>query len=197
MSKVITFSQVFPTYHPMKGQPTYFVEKFNNWAFNNLEEPEAGFQNYLDALEFFNPSIDLSLLEQFANSLVGAVTETKNHTIRAGNRWREGEYFSPRVWSGKPYNSKQIVIAPDVEIKKEWSFEIHDGVFSIGNKLYDGEIESHHELLEMIALNDGLSKYDFVNWFDFKKDFSGQIICWNDEISYEREVLGTDRRALA
>lgn len=27
MSKVITFSRVFPAYHPKKGQPTYFIEK--------------------------------------------------------------------------------------------------------------------------------------------------------------------------
>lgn len=26
MAKVITFSRVFPSYHPKAGQPTYFVE---------------------------------------------------------------------------------------------------------------------------------------------------------------------------
>lgn len=30
MSRVITFSRTYPSYHPKAGQPTYFVEKVMN-----------------------------------------------------------------------------------------------------------------------------------------------------------------------
>ena len=36
MSRVMTFSRVFPSYHPRKGDPTYFVEAILNA--NNLLE---------------------------------------------------------------------------------------------------------------------------------------------------------------
>ena len=31
-----------------------------------------------------------------------------------------------RVWSGQPYQSKQIIIAPPIQVKKVWDFEICD-----------------------------------------------------------------------
>lgn len=43
---------------------------------------------------------------------------SKEHTIRKGKRWKVGDKFSPRIWSGKPYKSKQIILAPDTEIKQ-------------------------------------------------------------------------------
>lgn len=39
MSKVITFSRTFPAYHPRKGEPTYFVEKF--WTSINAHIAEV------------------------------------------------------------------------------------------------------------------------------------------------------------
>ena len=35
MSKVITFSRYFPSYHPRKGEPTFFVEKIH-WGLIDL-----------------------------------------------------------------------------------------------------------------------------------------------------------------
>lgn len=101
MSRVITFSTKFQTNHPKKGEPTYFVEKFYNSLFhkNNLMEYPKGIE--------INDSI----------------LEVKGHTIRSGNRWKEGQYFSPRIWSEKPYMSPQIIIAPDTKILKVYEFK--------------------------------------------------------------------------
>ncbi len=77
-----------------------------------------------------------------------------------------------------------ITIAPDIEIKKIWNFGVRKGEFYLNAICYSGEHEHHHELLEKIAINDGLSKQDLIDWFDFKKEFHGQVLCWNDTINY-------------
>jgi hypothetical protein len=184
MSKVITFSRVFPKYHPKAGQPTYFVEKLLS-SIN---------YKYYDEDRQFNPRLSVDSFEP------------KHHTIRNGNRWKVGDKFSPRVWSGKPYQSKQIIIAPDIEIVKIWDFEIttedddgeHDWSFveflgkhytAYGYGGYDDKI------MVEIAKNDGLTISDFYDWFltrrtkqqrleNKPKIFKGQIICWNPNINY-------------
>lgn len=179
MAKVITFSRTFPAYHPKKGQPTFFVEKFlRSW------DQFHSFQQILEAKMLSNEIIDI---EQWR------ICKPKHHTIRAGKRFKVGEYFSPRIWSGKPYNSKQIVIAPDTQIKKIWDFEI----IAIEKPLYGEyryfEIKINDKLfvnMNELSTNDGLSENDLWYWFtlspEFKKKskFSGQIICWNTEIKY-------------
>ena len=172
MSRVMTYSRVFPSYHPRAGEPTYFVEKIlKGLPHTEMYEPEG--------LE-----IDLGMM---------AEAETKHHTIRAGHRWKVGDKFSPRVWSGKPYQSKQIIIAPDIEIKKLWNFEVvidkKSGYESVrlndvllheinGDQVFMGG----HYKWKAIAQNDGLEFDDFCDWFN--KSFSGQIICYNDQIEY-------------
>jgi len=99
-------------------------------------------------------------------------------------------FFSPRVWSGKPYASKQIVIAPPIEIKKVWGFEIK----KVRNGMlvsYQGFVNGHWADIETMGIikNDGLSYRDFCDWFKMdlaKKEthFTGQIICWNENINY-------------
>lgn len=164
MAKVITFSRVFPSYHPRKGEPTYFVEKI--WESIN--------DCYFDQL----------LIEQlnFSRHDVGF----KHHTIRAGHRFKVGDWFSARVWSGKPYQSKQIVIAPDIQIKKIWNFEIKivevDGGFA--SKGFINGVRVSPDKLMNIVENDGLELADFLAWFQFPKPFDGQIICWNENIEY-------------
>lgn len=105
----------------------------------------------------------------------------KHHTIRSGNRFKVGDKFSPRVWSGKPYYSKQIIIAPDIEVEKVYEFEIHGSEFKINENIYDG---MNIEILEMIAQNDGLNRQELLDWFKYPNSFKGQIICWSDKISY-------------
>ena len=115
MSRVLTFSTKFPAYHPRKGQPTYFVEKIWLWMVNvdGYSEPQ-----------YFPEFKDVVKIEDI---LIQSPASGKGHTIRAGNRWKVGDKFSPRVWSGKPYASKQIIIAPDIEVKKIFNV-VTDGV---------------------------------------------------------------------
>jgi len=155
--KVLTFSRVFPAYHPKKGQPTNFVEKIYNGLYskNNLMDYPLG--------------LDID----------DTVKGMKHHTIRAGNHWKVGDKFSPRVWSGKPYNSKQIIIAPDIEIKKVWELIVDEyGIVEMPKA-------KATTILQDIAKNDGLSIEDFIAWFkDFKQAGTYQIICWNENIEY-------------
>lgn len=167
MSRILTFSRVFPAYHPRKGEPTYFVEKI--WKSlsekTNGYDPSGGYQDAYD--NHFHPmGKGLKNIHQF---------EPKHHTIRAGNRWKVGDKFSPRVWSGKPYASKMITIALDIEVKK---------VIPIECKVVDGfkNFGYSSETVCKIATNDGLKISDFLNWFN--KPLIGQIICWNENINY-------------
>lgn len=166
--RVITFSRFFPSKHPRKGEPTYFVEKI--W--NDIQD------SFFDQL----PQLNLDPM----------IEDKKGHTIRAGNRWKVGDFFSPRVWSGLPYRSKQIQFAPLIEIKKVWNFVItphKENGYSIHiNKNYvaDWKFKTANIMLKEVAKNDGLSKEDFIAWFDCVKNphFIGQVICWNEKINY-------------
>jgi hypothetical protein len=202
MSKVITFSRFFPAYHPKKGEPTYFIEKVlnsvdkqNHWfgycdccgwagSANAMRGGEqiADTGDYNDCLCPKCWSSDIKELDIIDDYYLGKY-EPKHHTIRAGNRWKVGDKFSPRVWSGKPYQSKQIIIAPDIEIKKIWPFEMDE----IGLYYINGSTRAFN--IETVANNDGLTYPDFDAWFRIhpkakKQTFTGQIICWNDSINY-------------
>lgn len=177
--KVITFSRNFPTTHPRKGEPTYFVEKIFR-SFITYEHLTSSDQN--DFADYYCELI--SDLE-----LTGLDYYPKHHTIRAGERWKVGDWFSPRIWSGKPYASKQIQFAPPIQIKKIWPVEIKISVecFEIGipttAKDYSFQLP-----IDEVSKNDGLSIDDFKNWFLIhpkkKELFQGQILCWNDSIEY-------------
>ncbi len=159
MSRVMTFSRVFPSYHPKAGEPTYFVEKI--WESIKMKDPD-----------YISQFIWGDWLDQ--------KFEPKHHTIRAGHRWKVGDKFSPRVRSGKPYQSKQIIIAPDIEVKKVWNIRIDYIVHWIDSSGRMFAIDD-----DELAKNDGLGIQDFVDWFDTRNGpFIGQIICWNDSIEY-------------
>jgi hypothetical protein len=166
MAKVITFSRFFPAYHPRKGEPTYFVEALlNNIGVKIQSELLSNVRELIN---------DFFMLDGTIN---------KAHTIRLGERWKVGDKFSPRVWSGKPYNSKQIKIANDIEIKKVWSIEMDaDGVFYINGKYVD--VTSSICDGKTVADNDGLNSDDLLNWFPVGKPFKGQVICWDEKINY-------------
>jgi hypothetical protein len=176
MSRVITFSRTYPSYHPKAGQSTLFVEKMLNSIYGVM-----GISVTYTMLQGLNPNLTSDNVYDFLCSIQRGNEELKHHTIRAGHRWKEGDWFSPRVWSGKPYNSKQIQFAPDIQIKKVWDFELtFDDLFFIGGELY--AYSSSHDALEKLAENDGLQQADLLNWFN--KPFEGQIICWNEGINY-------------
>lgn len=176
MSKVISFSRVFPTYHPRKGEPTFFVEK----VLNSLKIPYRT-QWYFDELVRLNPTKPENLIEDFFMSLDFQIDEEKGHTIRATKKIVVvGMKRQPSVWSGKPYASPQIIIAPDIEVKKVWDI-------SIVHYRYDWFINTKEQKpisIDMAAKNDGLLTIDFMNWFKRNPNFKGQIICWNENINY-------------
>lgn len=185
MSKVITFSRVFPSYHPRKGEPTYFVEKI--WEAIGM--PSFGVGNPWGEGWHDTPLTDEYLRYIRGNDDID--NKPKHHTIRAGHRWKIGDKFSPRVWSGKPYASKQITFAPDIEIKKVWNFDVDEnGVCSLNGKyILEYEDGSMNDMEKQIASNDGLTDIDFFHWLIYPiyksgEAFTGQIICWNENINY-------------
>ncbi len=172
MARVITFSKVFPSYHFRKGEPTFFIEKFLNSIYKNKDIP-YGFYT-LKKYDELNLTFDETEAD-------------KHHTIRLGNRWKSGDFFSPRVWSGKPYNSKQIIIAPDTEIKNVWDIEIWtDNTYCfIGIKT--GENEWSLISFGEVAKNDGLTPQELKAWFKLKPNqdpIKAQIICWSNSVKY-------------
>lgn len=168
MAKVITFSRNFPAYHPKAGQPTGFAFKF--WRSLPLRSWELS--EYMEAYRKVHPWCE----SEFAS---WAQHPPKYHTIRAGDRWNVGEKFSPRVWSGKPYNSKMITLAPDITIEKIWNVEVDSDLCLWVLTDKEGEDD---DLLEKVAMNDGLSLQDLRDWFN--KPMIGQIICWSSKIDY-------------
>ena len=168
MSKVITFSRTFQKDHPKAGQPTHFVEKIYKGLYVIKCVPD-------ELKETFN--FDIMNDER---------VKPKYHTIRSGNRFKVGDEFSPRVWSGKPYCSKQIIIAPDIKVLKTWDFEIKVVELSDGyaSKIFINGKRADTDLLKTVSRNDGLEMYDFISWFKFPKPFKGQIICWSNEVNY-------------
>lgn len=187
MSKVITFSRFFPKNHIRAGEPTYFVEKIwsglNDRIFDGFYKTELS-DHWVTYQKMFREN---------------TVPLPKFHTIRKGNRWKVGDKFSPRVWSGLPRRSKQITFAPDIEIVKIWDFEIRNEysisdilvnkiIFATNDFIDFAELGNQSKLAE-IAENDGLSIADFCSWFELNdrekiKDFQGQILCWNKDIEY-------------
>src|SRR5699024_6781665 len=168
MSKVTTFAQRFMKGHPREGQQTYFVEKFlnqgeNNRTYNWRHPKYFNLLIRLNEKKIKEGKLTREIVKDFYNSLNKDVCDKKGHTIRAGHRWNIGDEFSPRVWSGKPYRSPQIIFAPDVEVKKSWEFDIHDRLTRINR-------ESHFpyfngSVIKRLANNDGLSIDDFLAWF--------------------------------
>lgn len=179
MAKVITVSQKFPAYHPKAGQRTYFIEQIWGSLFNqgidlkkHIACPETFMSN-----NWFDKS-------------------PKHHTVRLGRRWKTGDMASIRVWGtdinpktnrSGPYHSKQIIIAPDVEVIVNnivISCEpLNFQSMKITNIANEFTLISSKEL----ANNDGLELDDFENWFNpkgKKMEIEAQIICWNKNIKY-------------
>lgn len=186
----MTFSGVFPSYHPRRHNKTNFVEKIHYSIWNNVSD------EYIDMIDFIrsaNKHLPPNLVNHYIYTLdMETRFEPKHHTIRAGHRWKVGDKFSPRVWSGQPYKSKQIIIAPDIEVKKVWTFDVvKDGDYVMAaidrwpfyeeNKDFVTNVEG----FETLSKNDGLSVPDLKAWFKWPKPTGEmQIICWNESINY-------------
>lgn len=178
MSKVRTFSRYFPKGHSRQGEKTFFVEKI--WHGLKLED-----NTYPDLL----PDARDSYIMMQEKDLWA-----KLHTIRAGKHFKVGDWFSPRVWLDKPYVSKQIAIAPDLQIKQIWDYEVKCPSKGVEQWFLNGTMVSESNeymqqwfnanLIKEIAKNDGLELADFLSWFKHPSNFSGQILCWSENVEY-------------
>lgn len=164
MSRVITFARQFPVTHPKAGQPTNFLPKI--WE------------------SFGEVGHDLKLTQDINLALEGN-WNPKKHTIRSGNRWKKGDMFSPRVWSGRPYCSRQVRISDDKELHEVWDIEIDIAGDSSIVRL-EGKYLSRGGI-ERLAENDGLSYEEFKAWFN-KPLFTGQVLVWDKSIKLEDYV---------
>lgn len=192
MSKIVMFSQVFPKYHPKTGEPTHFKEKF--WC--SIKHSA----NYYDLI-MLNPGKEKEAAEVWNTVKHNwRSIQPKHHTIREGHRFKVGDLITPKVWgydinptSGRtgPYQSKQIVIAPDIEVKKTFDFEFIPALWIDESSVkINGQI-INAGTFEKLAMNDGLTVDELINWFgngymfsSKLKPFTGQIICWNETINY-------------
>lgn len=125
----------------------------------------------------------------------------KLHTVRANYEWWEKRfikiyagkaYLSLRMWSGKPYRSKQIELlrldrSHGVGLQKLGFIEMMmtcKPVVAQGDRIYKSDISN----VETIATNDGLLFDDFQNWFkdyDLSKDMA---ILHFTEFRYKEEI---------
>lgn len=183
--KYITFSRHFPKGHKREGQPTWFVEK----TWKSIWDAHKGGNNPLYPWwEKYDEAFPVT--GDFKENI--HQHQPKYHTIRPNSRFKPGETISLRVWSDKPYRSKQIEFA-QVEVKKVWNINIH----IVGKELLwqlpgegSGAFTTLSEGLTIIARNDGLEVQDFIDWFAIhpKKQehvfFTGQIVCWDESINY-------------
>lgn len=188
MAKVITFSRNFPATHPKAGQPTHFVEKIWKCLWDQEKSNYNPLRDHQDTYDnLFHPmGKDVVNIHHF---------EPKIHTIRAGKSRKVGEKFSPRVWTGKPYASKQLEIAPemewktvldfDIEIKKDYITVLIDGQLFYEER---GVFCTQVGALTALAKNDGLGLDDFKAWFGWgKQSFEGQLLSWVDLQTYNVE----------
>lgn len=190
MSRVITYSQCFPSYHPRAGEQTFFVEKVLNQVeshgtYNWRNKQYEDLLIHLNEKKIKEGKLTRERIRVFYKSLNKDVWDKKPHTIRAGHSRKVGQMLTPAIWSGRPYWDPQIIFAQDMEVKKTWDFHIDvNGIYSINNQyiFYPDGTE------QRLAENDGLTELDFMNWFipDINKfkGFQGQIICWAENVNY-------------
>jgi hypothetical protein len=175
MARVVMVSRQFMIGHPKAGQPTFFVEKI--WkSFSVTALGETFYQCMDDDCRELNKNVEYEVMCRFFSSLNKFTNENssihpKKHTIRKGKRWKTGDKVSLRCWAELPYRSKQIIIAPDLELTVK-DIEIdHTGEIRIEGKFFEHAV--------LLAKNDGLSERDFDCWIG--NNFSGQILIWNNE----------------
>src|SRR5690625_178209 len=105
MSKVITFAQRFMKGHPKYVQKTHFVKKILRQQNILICGDYWDLLKILNDTNISNGKLSIEILRKFYEDLQKSDEPLfyKHHTIRAGHRWKVGDKFSPRVWSGKPY----------------------------------------------------------------------------------------------
>jgi hypothetical protein len=161
--RYLTFATQYPSHHPRKGEPTGFIEKI--WeslelvAQHHCNNHLTQWANWVSEINQFHP---------------------KGHTVRGGYNWKPGDVFNPKIWTGKPYWSKQLAFADPITVLKTYHFEITaKGDYRMNDK------KLNLTNVTEIALNDGFENPDdFELWFGNVRSFKGQIVCWSKDIEY-------------
>jgi len=183
--KYMMFATRFPATHPRAGQPTRFPEKM--WNNRRISGPQMTKEDILFLL-----LTEAKLPGVFDPGMVNEPDISncsKGHTIRGGNRWKAGDMFSPRVWVGKPYYSKQVEFMPPIKVVATYQIKIQytdsrkSLVIWLDNNLIQMiSLSSIDNMLQLpVAHNDGLLPADFKGWFP--KAFEGQLICWDAQMA--------------
>ena len=179
MSKVLTFSQRFPKYHPDYNKETFFVQKFLLSIYVNYHHElyrqilhELNEKNI--QLEKIKPvEIDL-FFESLSNKDIKSI-HPKIQTIRKGNRFKSGDRFSPRIWHNKPYRSPQIILWNPIHVYSTSFFNPNMMKNNKGLPRFYTGAKSFSENAIQLAHNDGFDSYEqFAAWFN--EPFEGQII---------------------
>ena len=173
MAKIRTLSQYFLKGHTRYQQPTFFPEMF----LNSLAFKYTSFE-YFRMLINFNDHIPPLKIAAFYENLNPEIKQCKPHTIRLGKHFSENDKISIRTWLDKPYNSKQIILAPNILLKRVYNIQLGrhlsgELVTLLNNKKIN---------INTLATNDGLSLTDFNEWFNAIKPgklVDAQILCWN------------------
>lgn len=180
MGRVIIFSQFFPKEHYKCGEKTFFIEQILNGfgvEYNSVD--------YLSKLYWLNrdkladpthPLTEKMVKDFWKKNLIQKHPGRKGHTIRAGNRFEVGDWFSPRCWIGLPYQSPQLIFWHDSKVFEQYEFKRTSLFYLKGQQISD------IETIERIATNDGLKRQEFYGWFN--KPMEGQIICFDENIKY-------------
>lgn len=91
----------------------------------------------------------------------------------------------PKMWTGKPYRSKQRNITDEpLEVVSTWDFTVYKDrwmtLYLDGREFIWGSPTTMD-----LAHYDGLKADDFFLWFhELEQDFDGQIICWHEDVKY-------------
>jgi len=149
-------SRYFPATHPRKGQKTQFVCKVLH-AIN-----DSGVDLYEKCSHDCGSSCGRRLLDP------------KNHTIRANYALWEKRFekidrgeavLDLFYWSGKPYNSKQVVFATLTKDDGIGIQELEFLNYNISDPVVWDFVKDLYLKTEELAKNDGLSPEDWKAWF--------------------------------
>jgi len=152
-------SRAFPTTHPKKGEPTYFVEKI--------------IVGQIDVENFTH----IVCSQEYDSEIVETCNDPKLHTCRANyplweKRIKEVQAGRAVIelfyWEDKPYRSKQVVFAV---LDKDSGCGVQKMTFNKEDQnkpvLLYPVIEDRPviEDIQTIRKNDGLEWKDFKSWF--------------------------------
>lgn len=148
---VITLSKTFPAWHPRKGQPTEFLEKFLNGQTKPIDWTGA------------DPSIKLHTIRANFPLWLKRIQDVRNGKA----------VLSVRQWSGRPYASKQVTVATLSTLNFVGIQQLNISEFYGVDRYTVWDMQGYNGYdvnPGVLAAHDGLSLDDWLSWFkDYKR----------------------------